>query len=441
MKSFPLKKSSMFCSLSIQRTFILIALFIGLENTVLAQKSFPNLDEYLQNEVTKEQLVGVHGVIYQNGKVTYDQFYGQRNREAKVPMNGQELYYLQSMSKPIITVALMTLFDKGKFALSDPIEKYLPEFANLQVVNNINLGSAGGTHPAKNKMTIEQLLSHTSGLSHGLTPLKMDREIWDAVKNPAISSIAERVQTLAKIPLSYEPGTKWNYSFSTDVISRLVEVLSGETTEQYLKKHLFTPLGMKDTGYNLSPEQQKRIMTVYHFNSSRKLELAIQPQNSGVKVFAGVNALFGSIQDYLQFATMMYNGGILNGKRILKKETIQLMLQDQTANFSNKPNKKSPMLKLANGLVFGTDGSSNLEPGYGFGLGFAMLKDPIEAGRENVPAGEYFWSGANSTHFFIHPEKKVIAIFMTQIGSIPNANPLHYYFGDQFRKSIYQDLK
>ncbi|MHA8065804.1 serine hydrolase domain-containing protein [Aquirufa sp. ROCK2-A2] len=437
MKTLPITKYRQV----FKQIFLFVVFLLSISQSILAQKAFPNFDQYLQSEVAKQQLVGVHGLVYQDGKVVYNQYYGQRDREENVAMNGQELYYLQSMSKPIVSVALMTLFEKGKFALNDPVEKYLPEFANMQVVNNVNLGTAGGTHPAKNKITIEQLLSHTSGLSHGLTPLKMDREIWNAVLNPSIKTVADRVKEIAKLPLSYEPGTKWNYSFSTDVLSRLIEVLSGETTEQYLKKNIFTPLGMKDAGYNLSPEQQKRIMTVYDFNSSKKLDRSTQPASSGITIFAGINALFGTMHDYLQFASMLYNGGTLHGKRILKKETIDLMLKDQTATFTNKPNKNSPMFKLANGIVFGADGSSNLEPGYGFGLGFAILNNPTEAGRDNAQAGEYFWSGANSTHFFIHPEKKIIGIFMTQIGSIPNPNPLHYYFGDQFRKTIFQDLK
>jgi len=406
-------------------------------------QNFQSLDKYLQKEVQTQKLVGVHGLVFHKNKVVYDKFYGKRDQENQVPMSGKEIYYLQSMSKPVITVALMTLYEQGKFQLDDPVENYLPEFKNLRVVNDVNKGMASGNVAANSKVSIRQLISHTSGMSHGITQVKMDRDIWNSIfYDTSLTTIEKRVAALAKIPLSYQPGTKWNYSFGPDVASRLIEVLSGQTTDAYLKKTIFQPLGIKEMGYNLNPEQQKRAMILYEFQNGKNLVRAkMQPQSSGVTVFAGVNALWGTMQDYLTFAKMLYHEGELNGKRILKKETLDLMRTDVTAEISRKPDQSSRIYKIANGISLDEDGSTNLEPGCGFGLGFGILVNPAVANKTNVSAGEYFWSGANSTHFFVNPKDDVIGIFMTQIGALTTPNPYQFYFGDEFRKGVYAGVK
>ena len=424
------------------RRIALLLIFIGLVFTAQSQ-SFTPLANFLQAEVQANKLKGVHGLVYHKNKVVFNQFYGDRDADNKIPMTGEEIYYLQSMSKPIITVALMTLYEQGKFQLDDPVENYLPEFKNLRVVNDVNKGIASGTIAANNKITIRQLISHTSGMSHGITQVKMDREIWNAILfDQSLTTIDKRVAALAKIPLSYQPGTKWNYSFGPDVASRLIEVLAGETTDAYLKRTIFQPLGIKDMGYNLSPEQEKRAMVVYDFENGKKLVRAkMQPQSSHVTVHAGVNALWGTMEDYLTFSKMLYFGGTLKGKRILKKETLDLMQVDVTGGLTRKPDQNSRIYRIANGISLDEDGSTNLEPGYGFGLGFGILTNPMVANKPNVSAGEYFWSGANSTHFFVNPKDEVIGIFMTQIGSLAAPNPYQFYFGDEFRKGVYAGIK
>jgi CubicO group peptidase (beta-lactamase class C family) len=422
--------------------FFLLGIVLLCSNSSFAQ-NFQTLDSYLQKEVQTKKLMGVHGLVFHKNKIVFDKFYGKRDVENNISMNGKEIYYLQSMSKPIISVALMTLYEQGKFQLDEPVEIYLPEFKNLQVVNDVQKGTASGTTPSSSKITIRQLLSHTSGLSHGITMVKMDREIWNKLLyDTTLTSIEKRVKALAKIPLSYQPSSKWNYSFGPDVISRLIEILTGETTDAYLKKTIFQPLGMKDIGYNLTPEQQKRAMIVYDFADGKNLTRSkVQPQSNGVTVFAGVNALWGTMDDYLKFAKMLYYGGELNGKRILKKETLQLMQEDVTASITRKPDQNARIYRIATGIALDEDGSTNLEPGYGFGLGFGMLKDPLVANRPNVSAGEYFWSGANSTHFFVNPKDDVIGIFMSQIGALSTPNPYQFYFGDEFRKGVYEGVK
>lgn len=422
------------------QTIVLVVLFAG---QITFAQNFGSLDAYLQQEIKNKKLIGVHGLVYHKNKVLYDHYYGQRDAENAIPMTGKEIYYLQSMSKPVITVALMTLFEQGKFQLDDPIEQYLPEFKDIQVVKDVNVGISSGSVPANQKLTIRQVLSHTSGLSHGISQTKMDKDIWNRIfYDQSLTTIEKRVKALAQIPLSYQPGTKWNYSFGPDIASRLIEVLSGETTDSYLKKTIFQPLGLKDMTYNLNEEQQKRAMIVYDFVDGKNLKrAAMQPQSTGVTVYAGVNALWGSMDDYLKFAKMLYNNGELNGKRILKKATLELMRQDVTSGITRKPDQNSHIYRVANGIVLDEEGSMNLEPGYGFGLGFGILKDHKIANKMNVSEGEYFWSGANSTHFFVNPKDDVIGIFMSQIGTLTIPNPYQFYFGDEFRTGVYEGVK
>lgn len=407
------------------------------------QSTFTEYDNYLSSEVKQGRLIGVQGMVYENGKLVYEKSYGLRDRESGDSMKGNELYFIQSMTKPVVSVALMTLYDEGKFSLDDPISKYLPEFTNLKVVKDPTKGSSSGTYPASSPVTIRQVLSHTAGMSHGIAPIAYDREIWDALLlNPNIKTLADRVTALSKLPLMWEPGSKWNYSFTPDIVGRLVEVISGKDLATYMQEKIFNPLGMKDTGYNLTEEQQKRVMVVYAYDADSTISrMNIQPSMTGNTIFSGVNALFCSAKDYLSFATMLLNRGELNGKRILKPETVDLMTKDHTGGIKFRLDAKSNYAKLANGIVTDSLGTLNLEPGYGFGLGFAVLQDPAIAQRVDAAKGEFFWSGANSTYFFVNPSKKIVGIFMTQIASVGVANPYGFYFGDQMRSAIYKGVK
>jgi CubicO group peptidase (beta-lactamase class C family) len=425
-------------------TFLLfgLSLLLGFQLQLQAQ-SFAAFDQYLSKEVQEGRLVGVHGMVFQDGKLVYDQTYGLRDRESKDPLRGDELYFIQSMTKPIVSVALMTLYDEGKFQLDDPVAKYLPEYANLQVVNDPTKGLSSGTHPAPSAMTIRQILSHTAGMSHGIAPIAYDKELWNGIiLNGKLKTLAQRTEALAKIPLAFDPGSKWNYSFSPDVVGRLVEVLSGKSLDQYLQERIFGPLQMKNSGYNLSDTQKQRVMTVYSYSADTTLTRGFgQPTPTGNTLFAGVNALFTSTADYIRFGEMMLNQGEWKGKRILKPETVALITADQTGGIQFRLTPKDSFIVLGNGIVTDALGTLNLEPGHGFGLGFAIVQDPELANRPAAAKGEFFWSGANSTHFFINPEKKIVAVFMTQVASVGSPNPYGFYFGNEMRRTIYQGLK
>jgi CubicO group peptidase (beta-lactamase class C family) len=409
----------------------------------LQAQSFSAFDQYLSKEVQEGRLVGVHGMVYQNGKVVYDKTYGMRDRETKDPLQGDELYFIQSMTKPIVSVALMTLYEEGKFKLDDPVSTYLPEYANLQVVNDPTIGSSSGTHPAPSSITIRQVLSHTAGMSHGIAPIAYDKELWNGIiLNGNLKTLAQRTEALAKIPLAFDPGSKWNYSFSPDLVGRLVEVLSGKSLDQYLQERIFGPLEMNNSGYNLSEAQKQRVMTVYSYSADTTLNRAWgQPTPSGNTLFAGVNALFTSTADYVRFGEMMLNKGEWKGKRILKPETVALITGDHTTNIQYRLTPKDPYTVLGNGIVTDALGTLNLEPGHGFGLGFAIVQEPSLANRPAAAKGEFFWAGANSTHFFINPAKKLVVVFMTQVASVGSPNPYGFYFGNELRNAVYKDLK
>ncbi len=420
-----------------------ITLLFSYSNQIVAQSSdFKNLDHYLQSEIKAGRLKGVHAAVYQNGKLAYNHFYGFRDVEAKDPMQGNEEYFIQSMTKPIVTVGLMKLVEAGKIKLDDPIEKYLPEFANVTVVNDPKIGSKTGSHPANASITIRQILSHTSGLSHGISPIPYDREIFNTAFNLSIKTLAERISKIATLPLMFQPGTKFTYSLSVDVTARIIEVVSGKPLDVYLKENIWDPLGMKHTGYNLNEGQTKREMMVYDFKADSTLTRALgQPKPNNNTLFPGVNGLFSTTHDYMLFAEMLLNKGSLNGVRILKPATVDLMTTTVTDELSTKTKVNSNFIHAANGLVVDGMGTLNLEPGYDFGLGLCVLKDPSIPKRDNAAKGEFFWSGANATHFFVNPSQKLVAVFMTQIGFMPNRNPYGFYFGDEFRKNIYMDIK
>ena len=421
---------------------VAISLLLAVQLNLQAQ-SFATFDRYLSNEVKEGRLVGVHGMVFQNGKLVYDQTYGLRDRESKDPLRGDELYFIQSMTKPIVSVALMTLYDEGKFQLDDPVSKYLPEYANLQVVNDPTKGLAAGTHPAPSAVTIRQVLSHTAGMSHGIAPIAYDKELWNnIILNGNLKTLAQRTEALAKIPLAFDPGSKWNYSFSPDLVGRLVEVLSGKSLDKFLQERIFAPLEMENSGYNLSEFQKERVMSVYSYSADTTLTRAFaQPTPTGNTLFAAVNALFTSTADYIRFGEMMLNQGEWNGKRILKPETVALITRDQTTGIQYRLMPKDSYTPLGNGIVTDALGTLNLEPGHGFGLGFAIVQDPKMANRPAAAKGEFFWAGANSTHFFINPAKKVVVVFMTQVASVGSPNPYGFYFGNELRNAVYKDLR
>lgn len=366
-------------------------------------------DAYFQKEIDAGRLPGVVTLMYRKGEKVHESALGFNDLAAKTPMRQDQIFYIQSMTKPIVTTAFMMLYEEGYFFLTDPISKYLPEFKDMNVILDPAQGSKGGTETAKSQITIAQVLSHTAGFLHGIGGTELDKEVAQAIYMSGPKTIEERVKALAAQPLASHPGQQWNYSASPDILARLIEVFSGLSPDQFLKSRLFDPLGMKDTGYNLSETQKTRMVQLHNFNETGVLvKSERQTPTSGNTVYGGTHGLFSTAQDYSLFARMMLNGGEWNGKRYLSPKTVEIMSIDQ-----------------ANDLF--------RDPGKGFGLGFAVVEDLADT-KSLGSEGTFYWSGAFCTYFFIDPKEEMVAIFMTQV------NPFSSYYENKFRQMVYQSI-
>jgi CubicO group peptidase (beta-lactamase class C family) len=397
---------------------------VGLSSTRIA-----HIRAAMNQYVAEKKIPGAIGLIARRGKIAYQEIFGMADMEASKPMRLDTIHRIYSMSKPITSVAVMMLYEEGKFQLNDPVAKYLPEFTKMQVGVEEKDPQTGQlvlkTVPAKRPITIRDLLRHTSGLTYGVFgDTLVDRE-YRKTKGVMDRNLASFVTELAKLPLLYEPGTRWNYSLSTDVLGRLVEVLSGKSFEQFLQERIFAPLDMRDTGFHVPANKKDRLAKLYITTKEGKLQPAaicatwqecLDTFPAGALSYlepptlpSGGGGLVSTAHDYLRFCQMLLNQGQYNGKRLLSRKTVQLMSSD---NLGTIP---------------------GLGPGVGFGLGFAVSKAPGEAGMMGSP-GEYNWGGAAGTKFWIDPQEELIGIFMVQI----LMNPVDY--GSTFRVLTYQSI-
>jgi len=333
---------------------------------------------------------------------------GYKNVSTKTPMAIDDLFYIQSMTKPIISTAFMMLYEEGYFKLDDPVSKYIPEFKNFRVVRSVNDGPDDPTDSLKSEMTITQLMSHSSGLMHGLNDNPVENRFRKGYFNKS-KTIQERVSNITKFPLLAQPGKQWNYSAGPDVLCVLIEKFSGMSVNEFLKTRIFDPLEMKSTGYNVPKTEQSKIVSLHLKGNNGTISVAAnQPPFENVTVWSGVNGLFSSTADYATFCQMMMAGGTYKGKQYLSRKTVDLMTSNQTGDLFPSP-------------------------GTQWGLGFAVVTDG-PATKTAASKGLYFWAGANNTHFFIDPKEKLIAIFMTQEGNFT----MDYH--NSLRQMVYQTL-
>lgn len=385
-------------------------LFMLLAVTLLtAQKAndFSGYSNYLEKEIAEERIAGAVSLIVMDGEVVHEGAWGYSDKEEKVLMKEDQVFHLMSMTKPIISVAAMMLWEEGEFKLDEPISNYLPGFENLRVAKDVKAGKDGATVPAKSVPTIRQLFSHTAGFSHGLSGSALDNDVAKALYFMPQADIASRVKTLTELPLVGQPGEQWSYSASPDIIARLIEKLSGMTVAEYLQTKLFDPLGMEDTGYNMTEAQAERMPRLYKVVDGKLVRDMMQMPASGHTVFGGTHGLLSTAGDYAKFCRMLLNGGQADGHRYLKASTIELMTQSHI-------------------------GDASYRPGQTFGLGFSIVTDKPEDGTDSQ--GRYFWSGAYSTFFFIDPANDLYAILLTQ------TSPYTGRYGEALREHVYQAI-
>ena len=371
------------------------------EDVGVSSERLNKIAHQLQGYVDKGQLPGFLTVIARKGKVVHFDSIGMRDIENKKPVEADTIFRIYSMSKPITSVAVMILYDEGRIKLDDPVEKYIPAFKNMKVFNN----QQTQTNVAKNKMTIKHLLTHTSGLTYGWDNRPVDKLYAKLKVFDLNSTLAEKVEKLSDIPLVFEPGRRWKYGVSTDVLGYLVEVVSNMPFEQYLQEKLFKPLGMDDTGFSVPPSKVERFSAVYRPTENGKLNLVKRPPlatDDATFFPSGGGGLVTTGADYLRFCQMLLNGGELDGVRILKKKTVEMM---------HYPHQK-----------YHRDGWS-----YGFGFHVVTKKNKRSSGT-------FSGGGLAGTSFWIDPKKELIAILMTQI--LDNQYP----FQGEFTKLVYQAL-
>jgi CubicO group peptidase (beta-lactamase class C family) len=376
----------------------------------------------MNEHVAKGRIAGAIGLISRRGQIAYFETYGWQDREAKVAMKKDAIFRMYSMTKPVTGVAVMILYEEGRFSLNDPVSKYLPEFTKPKVaVVKTDPATKTKTReivPARREISILDLLRHTAGLDYRGPEDSDGKLLYQQLGVfSEDQTIGDAVRKLAQAPLVSQPGTTWEYGLSMDVLARLVEVVSGKTYDKFLETRIFKPLGMVDTGFHVPQEKHNRLTKLYTPAENQTIKLSTAaPQTSYMKaatLFGGGSGLVSTASDYLKFCQMLLNGGELNGVRILSRKTVELMSADHLGDLPRAP---------------------LLATGYGFGFTMAVNRGVGQTGAVGSQ-GEYFWGGAAGTRFWIDPKEQMIGIFLVQI--LPHTN---LTYGTQFRQLAYQAI-
>ena len=383
------------------------------EDVGMSSARLRNVKASLQAEVDKGNIPGAVVMINRKGRLVYSEVVGYQDKDANKPMSKDSIFRIYSMTKPLVSVAAMILVEEGKMQLADPISKFMPEFANMQV-SVATKDSSGNVQyslvPASVPITIQDLLRHTSGI--GYPEITSNPIIKKSYTDSGLYVAGgtdydqrrvtpqEMISGIARAPLSAQPGTNWEYGMSVDLLGRVVEIVSGKPLGDFLQERLFTPLQMKDTAFTVPAEKRKRIAEPFATDPFNKtpikfLDVTIKPNND-----SGGAGAAGTAGDYLNFASMMLNGGELNKQRILSPMTVNLMSSDMLGNRSTVP--------LSPGqLLMGVDG-------YTFGLGFMIRQGQGLTSVDGSP-GEYMWAGAAGTFFWIDPKEQMAVVVMSQV--------------------------
>lgn len=404
-----------------------------------AAERLERIGEHLQRSyIDTGKIAGCQTLVARRGHVAYFRSLGDMDRERRRPMADDTIFRLFSMTKPITSVALMTLYEQGYFQLNDPVHRVIPEWRDMRVYVS-GEGERIETRAPARPMTFRHLLSHQSGLSYGgglVALLGVDAPLHPAdaayvttgVTQPRgrDDTLRDFAQKLAHVPLRFDPGDRWMYSYSTDVCGYLVEAISGKPFDAYLQETIFGPLGMSDTAFFVAPDKQSRFAANYRRRARDKsLRLLDDPATSAYLTppafFSGGGGLTGTTADYLRFCEMLRRGGELDGARVLGPRTIRMMTQNHLTGGAD-------LTRMAMGAF-----SETAYEGVGFGLGFAMTLDGVASG--SIAAGDYYWGGAGSTIFWVDPREDLVVIFMTQM--VPSNT---FNFRGQIKSIVYSAI-
>ncbi|MBU2954999.1 serine hydrolase domain-containing protein [Marinobacter sp. F3R08] len=353
------------------------------------------------------KLPGALTLVARRGEVAYVKAQGLMDVERNKPVRRDTVFRIYSMTKPITSVAMMQLYEQGRFLLDDPVHRYIPAWKNLRVYKS-GVYPHFLTTPASSVMTIRDLFTHMSGLTYGF----MNRTNVDAayrelkLDGSRSLTLETMVDHLAELPLEFSPGTAWNYSVSTDVLGYLVQLLADQPFDEYLREHIFEPLDMPDTGFQVRDDQLDRFAACYQYKACDQFMLQDDPETSSFRhkraFLSGGGGLVSTIDDYFHFAQALCEGGEFRGRRIIGRKTLEFMRRNHLPDNQDLP-----------GLSVGAF-SETPYAGSGFGLGFSVKTD-VAKSQTNGSVGEYGWGGLASTNFFIDPVEELVMIFMTQL--------------------------
>ena len=389
----------------------------------VSPEGLQRLSQLLQEYVDDGRLPGVMALVARDGKVVYRQALGYANVAAKQPLQPDAIVRIASQTKAITSVGLMELYDQGRFQLDDPLSKYLPAFHDLKVLEHFNpQDSSYTTVPARSEITIRQLLTHTSGIGYPVIGTPEARAIYAKAHVPSgvgspRGTLAASMDALAQLPLFNQPGARFTYGLSVDVLGRLIEVLSGQPLDQYLRAQVLDPLGMRDTYFYLPADRQSRLVPLYTEYQGRTVPmpatglLGLRPDfpNQTGTYFSGGGGLSSTLDDYAVFLQMLLNGGTYNGHHLLKASTVALMTQNQIGDVNQGLNK--------------------------FGLGFSLVT-PAGAAQTGQSVGSYEWGGAFGTDYWVDPQEHLVVLLYTQ--KFPHNNTPDLV--PRFRKAVYAAL-
>lgn len=397
------------------------------EDLGLSSDRLRHVDATMHAYVDKGKLPGVQVLISRRGELVHHDCYGLADVEGERRVGPETIYRIYSMTKPVTSVGLMMLYEEGAFLLENPISRWLPEFADVQVFDG-GTADAPKTRPPARPITVHDVLTHLSGLTYGFHFQNPVDELYRAnglgdFTEPTYD-LAEGIGRMAELPLLFDPGSRWNYSMSTDVCGRLIEVMSGQTLDVYLRDRVLGPLGMVDTAFSAPEADVERCSPLYTRSQSGGLhrmagaETMVRPP----KFLGGGGGLVGTGPDYLRFCHMLLNGGELDGVRLLGPRTVRYMARNHL-----------PGGKLLNEVGQSTFSEAAMA-GTGFGLGFAVIEDA--AALQNLASeGEFSWGGAASTAFWVDPVEEVCVVFMTQL--LPSDT---YPIRRQLRATVLQSI-
>jgi CubicO group peptidase (beta-lactamase class C family) len=395
------------------------------ESVGFAPGALDKMDAAMQGLIDQKHLAGIVTLVARKGKVVQHKAYGMQDAEKQIPMRTDTIVRIYSMTKPITGVAMMMLYEEGKWHPSDPIAKHIPQFANLKVFAGDKDGALILEAPA-HAPTMGELMSHTAGFTYGAFGNTPVDKLYRAANPLAAPSLPAFIDAMAKLPLAYQPGTRWMYSVGVDIQGYLVEKLSGQTFPEFLRTRLFEPLGMIDTGFFVPAEKMPRVATIYGWNQ-KAAALEPQPRDRRINQMPGMpsggGGLYGTAADYFRFAQMLLNGGEYDGRRILKKTSVDMMRRNQLSE---------EVLNSKSGI-----GPARFSPAQGFGYDFAVVLDPDGAKRQ-VGKDSYWWWGLAGTWFWIDPTNDLIGIGIIQrMGGVPGAANHE----DLFRSVVYGALR